>query len=212
MFALASSSAAAVRVPVASAAAPRTRAARAATASSLSSSASSASAPLRARCCFVRGPSSSSSSSSVRRGSLQVRADAIDDAVEIATKGPNTGPKGPVASDVVPALPRSTCSDVVDSDGGFNLATTSFGTIGLSVGLPLLSYGFFSFFNFLPGGSVSSLLLIYGFIISLIGFALKYAQLDPLECVTYRVRRDGRRRSLAPRSSRFIHPVPFVGR
>ena len=52
-----------------------------------------------------RGPSSSSSSSSVRRGSLQVRADAIDDAVEIATKGPNTGPKGPVASDVVPRAP-----------------------------------------------------------------------------------------------------------
>jgi hypothetical protein len=50
---------------------------------------------------------------------------------------------------------------------------------------------------------VSSLLLIYGFIISLIGFALKYAQLDPLECVTYRVRRDGRRRSLAPTVSTF---------
>jgi hypothetical protein len=46
-------------------------------------------------------------------------------------------------------------------------------------------YGFFSFFNFIPGGSVSSLLLIYGFIISLIGFALKYAQLDPLDLVTY---------------------------
>jgi hypothetical protein len=51
--------------------------------------------------------------------------------------------------------------------------------------LPLLVYGFFSFFNFIPGGSVSSLLLIYGFIISLIGFALKYAQLDPLDLVTY---------------------------
>ena len=52
-------------------------------------------------------------------------------------------------------------------------------------GLPLLTYGFFSYFNFVPGGSVSSLLLIYGFIISLIGFALKYAQLEPLTCVTY---------------------------
>jgi hypothetical protein len=29
------------------------------------------------------------------------------------------------------------------------------------------------------------LLLIYGFIISLIGFALKYAQLDPLLLVTF---------------------------
>ena len=86
---------------------------------------------------------------------------------------------------MVPKLPRSDCTRVVSKDEGFDLATTSFGTIGLSVGLPLLVYGFFSFFNFIPGGSVSSLLLIYGFIISLIGFALKYAQLDPLELVTY---------------------------
>jgi hypothetical protein len=55
----------------------------------------------------------------------------------------------------------------------------------LRFGLPLLIYGFFGYFNFLPGGDISALLLIYGFIISLIGFALKYAQLDPLELTTY---------------------------
>ena len=118
------------------------------------------------------------------RGALVVRNDAIDDAAALASAGPNTV-TGPVASEVVPKLPRSDCTRTVKKEEGFDLATTSFGTIGLSVGLPLLVYGFFSFFNFIPGGSVSSLLLIYGFIISLIGFALKYAQLDPLECVTY---------------------------
>jgi|TARA_B110000977_G_scaffold183518_1_gene246256 hypothetical protein len=121
-----------------------------------------------------------------KRGALVVRNDAIDEAAELAVSG-KKGMVNPdlAASSVVPKLPRSTSTKMVKPEEGFNLATTSFGTIGLSVGLPLLSYGFFSFFNFLPGGSVSSLLLIYGFIISLIGFALKYAQLDPLECVTY---------------------------
>jgi hypothetical protein len=55
----------------------------------------------------------------------------------------------------------------------------------LSVGLPLLAYGFGAFFQFLPGADVSALMLIYGFPISLIGFALKYAELAPLECITY---------------------------
>ena len=119
------------------------------------------------------------------RGALVVRGDAIDEAAELATAGAKGANPDLVGSAVVPKLPRSSCARTVTKDEGFNLATTSFGTIGLSVGLPLLVYGFFSFFNFIPGGSVSSLLLIYGFIISLIGFALKYAQLDPLELVTY---------------------------
>ena len=124
------------------------------------------------------------SPSRAARGALVVRNDAIDDAAALASAGPNTV-TGPVASEVVPKLPRSDCTRTVKKEEGFDLATTSFGTIGLSVGLPLLVYGFFSFFNFIPGGSVSSLLLIYGFIISLIGFALQYAKLEPLECVTY---------------------------
>ena len=90
---------------------------------------------------------------------------------------------------------------------GFDLATTSFGTIGLSVGLPLLVYGFFSFFNFIPGGSVSppsSHLRLHHL---LIGFALKYAQLDPLECVTYEDSRDPRPRQL-PSSPRCATTSP----
>lgn len=58
----------------------------------------------------------------------------------------------------------------------------SFGSILTPVGLGLLTYGFGAFFQMLPGGDVSSLLLIYGFPISLLGFALSYAQLRPVPC------------------------------
>eukprot|EP00241_Pyramimonas_parkeae_P007152 CAMPEP_0114251474 /NCGR_PEP_ID=MMETSP0058-20121206/15290_1 /TAXON_ID=36894 /ORGANISM="Pyramimonas parkeae, CCMP726" /LENGTH=308 /DNA_ID=CAMNT_0001365279 /DNA_START=38 /DNA_END=964 /DNA_ORIENTATION=- len=65
------------------------------------------------------------------------------------------------------------------------LSKVSFGTIGLTVGLSLLTYGFGAFFQFLPLGSLSSLMLIYGFPISLIGAALQYAKLDPVPCLSY---------------------------
>ena len=49
----------------------------------------------------------------------------------------------------------------------------SFGTIGLSVGVTLLLAGFLGYFNFIKisDNSLSALLLIYGFPISLIGAA-----------------------------------------
>lgn len=51
------------------------------------------------------------------------------------------------------------------------LPQVSFGTIGLGVGSVLLVSGFLGYFNFIPGSdnSLSSLLLIYGFPITLIG-------------------------------------------
>jgi hypothetical protein len=113
-----------------------------------------------------------------------VRGDAIDDAAALATAGPSDK-TGPAASTVVPKLPRSACTRTIAKAEGFDLSTTSFGSIGLGVGLPLLMSGFLGYFNVIPTGSISSLLLIYGFIISLIGFALQYAKLEPLECVTY---------------------------
>lgn len=91
----------------------------------------------------------------------------------------------------------------------------SFGTIGLGVGSTLLITGFLGYFNFVQivDNSLSALLLIYGFPITLIGavharagiqpavhvqgnavltltpprtgFALKYAELKPLECISY---------------------------
>lgn len=80
---------------------------------------------------------------------------------------------------------RRSASRASEAAEGAGLSGTSFGTIGMSVGLPLLLYGFGAYFNFLPGSDVSALMLIYGFPISLIGFALKYAELAPLKCVTY---------------------------
>ena len=64
----------------------------------------------------------------------------------------------------------------------FRIERISFGSILTPVGLTLLVYGFGAFFQMLPGGDVSSLLLIYGFPISVLGFALSYAQLKPVPC------------------------------
>eukprot|EP01025_Chloroclados_australasicus_P064488 TRINITY_DN8625_c0_g1_i2.p2 TRINITY_DN8625_c0_g1~~TRINITY_DN8625_c0_g1_i2.p2 ORF type:complete len:282 (+),score=20.04 TRINITY_DN8625_c0_g1_i2:33-848(+) len=69
-------------------------------------------------------------------------------------------------------------------DTGFSLAKISFGSILAPVGVTLLVYGFASYIEILPGSSASSLLLIYGFIGALLGFALKYAELKPVECKT----------------------------
>lgn len=45
-------------------------------------------------------------------------------------------------------------------------------------------YGFGAYFTLLPGTDLSSILLIYGFPISILGFALNYAQLPPVPCKT----------------------------
>lgn len=66
-----------------------------------------------------------------------------------------------------------------------SITKTSFGTIGLVVGIALLSYGFGAYFTVLPGSEWSALMLTYGFPLSVIGFALKYAELQPVPCVTY---------------------------
>lgn len=84
--------------------------------------------------------------------------------------------------------PRHICSaadqDAYLEDEGFDLSKVSFGSIATPVGLTLLFYGFGAYISLLPGDSISALLLIYGFPISLIGFALKYAELAPVECKT----------------------------
>ncbi|KAL7141725.1 hypothetical protein ABFS83_08G072600 [Erythranthe nasuta] len=70
-------------------------------------------------------------------------------------------------------------------DNEFSLAKVSFGVIGLSVGVSLLSYGFGAYFNILPGSEWSALMLTYGFPLAIIGMALKYAELKPVPCLTY---------------------------
>lgn len=64
----------------------------------------------------------------------------------------------------------------------FRIERVSFGSILTPIGVGLLLYGFGAFFQMFPGGDVSSLLLIYGFPIALLGFALSYAQLKPVPC------------------------------
>jgi len=50
----------------------------------------------------------------------------------------------------------------------------------LPIGSVLLGYGFGAYFNIVPGQDVASLLLVYGFPATVLGFALKYAELKPV--------------------------------
>eukprot|EP00244_Chara_vulgaris_P000413 TRINITY_DN1071_c1_g1_i1.p1 TRINITY_DN1071_c1_g1~~TRINITY_DN1071_c1_g1_i1.p1 ORF type:complete len:356 (-),score=21.61 TRINITY_DN1071_c1_g1_i1:173-1219(-) len=70
-------------------------------------------------------------------------------------------------------------------DTEFSITKVSFGTIGLAVGVSFLSFGFGAYFTLLPGSEWSALLLTYGFPLTLIGFALKYAELKPVPCISY---------------------------
>ncbi|XP_078153647.1 acclimation of photosynthesis to environment [Carex rostrata] len=70
-------------------------------------------------------------------------------------------------------------------DEEFSLAKVSFGVIGLGVGGTLLSYGFGAYFNILPGSEWSAIMLTYGFPLTIIGMALKYAELKPVPCITF---------------------------
>lgn len=67
---------------------------------------------------------------------------------------------------------------------GFRIEKISFGAILTPIGVFLLTYGFGSFFQLLPGADIAAILLIYGFPITLLGFALSYAQLKPVPCKT----------------------------
>ncbi|CAM0956115.1 unnamed protein product [Alopecurus aequalis] len=88
-----------------------------------------------------------------------------------------------------PAAPASSSGAASDkavvTDDEFTLAKVSFGVIGLGIGGSLLSYGFGAYFNLLPGSEWSALMLTYGFPLTIIGMALKYAELKPVPCITY---------------------------
>lgn len=64
------------------------------------------------------------------------------------------------------------------------VSQVSFGSLLTPVGVVFLTYGFGAFFQLLPGAEFAALLLIYGFPITLLGFALSYAQLKPVPCKT----------------------------
>lgn len=66
------------------------------------------------------------------------------------------------------------------------MAKVSFGDILAPVGVGLMVFGFGAYFSLIPGSDLSGVALIYGFPVLLLGFALKYAQLDPVPCTTTR--------------------------
>lgn len=78
------------------------------------------------------------------------------------------------------ATEQSTTSSAASNeyipDSEFAISKVSFGSILTPVGLGLMLYGFGAYGFGLPGGDLSSLMLIYGFPISVLGFALSYAQ------------------------------------
>ncbi|GIL63449.1 hypothetical protein Vafri_17502 [Volvox africanus] len=101
-----------------------------------------------------------------RRSAISVRASAEPQA------GPKPAAKSPV--------------EYID-DSEFSISKVSFGSILTPIGLGLLVWGFGAYTTLLPGADLSSLFLIYGFPISLLGFALNYAQLKPVPCKTSKV-------------------------
>ncbi|KAK3123260.1 hypothetical protein QOZ80_8AG0627490 [Eleusine coracana subsp. coracana] len=91
----------------------------------------------------------------------------------------------PPASAPAAQPPAAAAGKTIVPDDEFSLAKVSFGVFGLGVGISLLGYGFGSYFNLLPGSEWSALLLTYGFPLTIIGMALKYAELKPVPCITY---------------------------
>eukprot|EP00850_Spirogloea_muscicola_P023727 SM000383S14584 [mRNA] locus=s383:57355:59937:+ [translate_table: standard] len=78
---------------------------------------------------------------------------------------------------------RNPC--LISTVSAFPSLQTSFGTIGLTVGIALLTYGFGAYFTVLPGVDFSAIMLTYGFPLAVIGSALKYAELKPVKCTSY---------------------------
>jgi hypothetical protein len=83
-------------------------------------------------------------------------------------------------------VPRaaSDSQDLYIENDGFDISKISFGSILVAVGGSFLVYGFGSYVNLLPGADLGGVLLIYGVPASLLGAALRYAELKPLECKT----------------------------
>lgn len=87
---------------------------------------------------------------------------------------------------------RGAPADALVKDADLAISKISFGSILTPLGTALLVYGFGAYFTLLPGADLSSVMLIYGFPISVLGFALSYAQLEPVPCLTTRAAFDAR--------------------
>lgn len=71
--------------------------------------------------------------------------------------------------------------EYMEFDKEFAISKVSFGSILTPVGSFLLVFGFGAYFQLWGGGDLSSLALIYGFPMALLGFALFYAQVGCMD-------------------------------
>ena len=96
------------------------------------------------------------------------------------------------ASPITPRASSQASNTELVPDAAFTLAKISFGDILTPIGIFLMVFGFGAYFQLIPGADVSGVALIYGFPMLLLGFALKYAQLEPVPCETTRAAFDAR--------------------
>ncbi|XP_062195818.1 uncharacterized protein LOC133898984 isoform X3 [Phragmites australis] len=101
------------------------------------------------------------------------RATRVSLSLPLRRPGRTVAPVRAADSSPPAAQPAAAAGKAVVQDDEFSLAKVSFGVIGLGLGISLLSYGFGSYFNLLPGSEWSALLLTYGFPLTIIGMALK---------------------------------------
>eukprot|EP00798_Chlamydomonas_sp_ICE-L_P015610 gene15610-21715_t len=113
------------------------------------------------------------------RSVLPVRASSEASASEAAV--PGAAPAPPTLS--YPPIPSGGPDDYVPDDE-FSISKVSFGSILVPTGSVLLFFGFGAYFQLWGGGDLSSVALVYGLPATLLGFALSYAQLDPVDCKT----------------------------
>lgn len=83
-----------------------------------------------------------------------------------------------------PVVTRAADTEIME-DSPFDASKISFGSFLLPSGALLLGVGFGGYFGLIPDfGSISGVLLIYGFPATVLGAALKYGELKPVECKT----------------------------
>ncbi|CAL1390726.1 unnamed protein product [Linum trigynum] len=126
-------------------------------------------------CCLLPSQPNSASSSTPSATRLSIQRNGRNLRLVLVAK----------AADSTQPTSSSAATKTLVPDDGFTLAKISFGVIGLSLGVSLLSYGFGAYFNILPGSEWSALMLTYGFPLAIIGMALKYAELKPVPCLSY---------------------------
>lgn len=106
---------------------------------------------------------------------LLSRSLVVSAAAEPAPSSTSSTPAAAPVSSIPASVISPAAIDYV-KDTEFSITKISYGNILTPLGVGMLTYGFGAYFLLLPGADVAALLLIYGFPISVLGFALSYAQ------------------------------------